>query len=144
MISFELAKKLKDAGFPSPEQTGKYSRWTLAETYGAAYSLDGKSLLRLFPGWCFDPNYSIYIPTLSELIEACNPHDFFRLQFRKKSVNEIRMSSTGELLETETYEGGWSCRDIRIEGKEIKPSHTPEEAVANFFLTLHPISPASN
>jgi len=50
-ISYELALKLKEAGFP---QDNPKKIWT-TET----------------GGWCNFPNGGVFIPTLEELIEAC-------------------------------------------------------------------------
>lgn len=51
MIPYELAKQLKDAGFP---QKGK-----------------GETLTTVPPGQPANEDYEVYCPTLSELIEAC-------------------------------------------------------------------------
>ena len=94
-MNYELAKQLKDAGFPQ-EGEGKY--------FGMV-----------------DVNARHYIPTLSELIEACGD-DFMALN---KSGQDTK------------YKGNWlaqrciTCPDEFYEGK------TPEESVAKLYLELH-------
>lgn len=90
-INYELAKELKDAGFP----------------------------LKMKRTWTdiFDDDYSeesgCYLPTLSELIEACGKS--FTLESSELGFRAFR---TPVLVE-----GGWSA--------------TPEEAVARLWLELN-------
>jgi hypothetical protein len=91
MISYEVAKELKDAGFP---QSAKKSR------------------VRIEPLEEF-----VYIPTLSELIEACG--------------DDINYIERGEDNEGETY---WHAeRSVPFAGGE---GPTPEESVACLWLAL--------
>jgi hypothetical protein len=53
-MTYELAKQLKDAGFPQREEVGE-GRWPHYTGYGL--------------GYCDE--HGVYYPTLSELIEAC-------------------------------------------------------------------------
>ena len=84
-MDYELAKALKDAGFP---QSGDSQLW---------FS-------------------DVYIPTLSEIIEACG-EDF-------GSLTKVVYDSVDK----------WECRD-RTGYIEIV-EHTPEEAVAKLWLEL--------
>jgi hypothetical protein len=95
----ELAKKLKDAGFPIPE----------------------------CPAWIINGDGPMgaviwkdkYIPTLSELIEACGKR-FFKLQFHERD--------------------GWSAQSNIFTGFDTLEKggySTPEEAVANLWLALN-------
>ena len=97
--SYELAKTLKDAGFVQENGDGKFL-WPSEAVLDSC-------------GKCAD---EVYLPTLSELIEACGD-DFKKL---------IKDSSPWRA-------DGWN-------GKEIFEGHgsTPEEAVANLWLALNP------
>lgn len=88
MITYELAKQLKDAGFPLKSSSHEH-----------------------VDGVIFDDGEYYKIPTLSELIEACNSV-FFVL---------------------EKLKDGWGCNDhyIRETGK------SPEESVANLWLLIN-------
>ncbi len=132
MISYELAKKLEEAGFPkdkglinAEEDKEKYG-WFTCDGAGDAY-IDGK--LYLGSGAYADEIFthyepyeeSVYVPTLSELIEEC----------------EDRFS---ELVRTE--QGNWYT--IETSQPHLKPEDdntgmwgTPEEAVANLFISLN-------
>jgi len=103
MIDYKLAKQLKEAGFPQEDwewlkdwenkDTGHYNTW---EQYSAGF-----------------------IPTLSELIEACGK-DFWELsQWEKDNwqvMSNINPSKNGGIITT---------------GK------SPEEAVAKLWLKLN-------
>lgn len=92
MITYELAKKLKDAGLKTP-----YAR---VEQY--------------YP--------DVNIPTLEELIEACQ---------EGKEGNSINLFITRD--------GGCEAvKQFRVSGDYIKAiGSTPEEAVANLYLELN-------
>ena len=93
-MTYQLAKQLKDAGFPKPKNI-----YTELVVDGEHY-------------------YDVYIPTLSELIEACG------LQMNRLIQNE--MDDDSILWQAINWEG-----NHREEGK------TPEEAVARLFLALN-------
>jgi hypothetical protein len=98
MISKEVAKKLKDGGFP---QLWK-PKWT------------DSRLSRIF-----NDVFSVYEPTLSELIQECAKKiSGFRLccNFR---VNEYGVQTEGQGLE------------------QVKWHPSPEEAVAEFYIKLN-------
>jgi hypothetical protein len=80
-MSYELAKQLKEAEFPSPLTRGRPE---------------------------------VYVPTLSELSEACLTDGFFQLHWT--------------LL-------GWTAFSKTIRAMEA--CSTPEEAVATLWLALH-------
>lgn len=104
-MTYELAKELKDAGFP---QTGK----------GNFYGGDGSAL----GGTTIDV---VYKPTLSELIEACV--DFPRHQISLYGRNDDRWEATRVRLDMTDYPQLASITKYGV---------TPEEAVANLWLTL--------
>ncbi len=115
MISYELALRLKEAGFPPPEILTGTTSWVLSKTHGQCYVVyDGKTaVIQLFPGYTYDPEIMVYAPTLSEFIEACGDK-FYRLH--KIGVN-------------------FMADDIN--GKFELIGSTPEEAVAQLYLALH-------
>lgn len=88
-MNYELAKQLKEAGFPQPEYT--------EDTKGDYYSEgDGKI---------------IYVPTLSELIEACG----------------------GGFIYLAKDSNRW---DAKSQTYIISKMSSPEEAVAKLWLNL--------
>lgn len=129
MIDYELAKQLKNAGFPQelPDPSSYY---------------DAKE--RLF-GWSEgeDKPYGnawVKVPTLEELIEACvilKPKREIGLQHNVEAAN--RTKPTDEW--TAYWEGASS--DTHFEyGLEVDGS-TPIEAVAQLWLALNENKPAS-
>lgn len=90
-MTYELAKKLKDAGY---KQGGSPN---------TMYSPDQKEI--------------VYIPTLSELIKACGD-DFSGLIINRGPLSDVNTK--------------WSCAG----GRFIGLGSTPEEAVANLWLSL--------
>lgn len=118
MISYELAKKLKDIGFP--QRAGLHGD-------------DLKSHIKFgFPIYGCEHNKEncdcgthVFYPKLGELIEACEPNDFFRL------VMNFEFDPTKNSLMP-----FWRCRDKRIEAESIEGNQTPEEAVAQFYIKL--------
>ena len=115
-MNYELAKKLKDAGFP---QTGD-----LSGMVGIYYPNEEETWSTIFYNQYVTLKIEghpeiLYLPTLSELIEACGG------MFRKLE------NMTGGLWKAESIE----VMDIPVgyqgSGK------TPEEAVANLWLELN-------
>lgn len=97
-ISYDLAVKLKEVGFPQPPLRGAYDR-------------------DLQLSW-----YQAYIPTLSELISACGS-DFMSI-------------SSGK--------GGWVAEQtVGLDGG-VATGSTPEEAVANLYLSINTKQDAEN
>lgn len=99
-MNYELAKKLKDAG------------WIFREVR--------HPLVAMELGMVDFGGIKYYHPTLSELIEACGDK-FFWLN-RLDRMGNVRW--TTEFME-----------DENSSGEPLYP--TPEEAVANLWLTLH-------
>lgn len=99
MKDYELAKELKDAGFP------KSNGWI---DNGHGFFVDDGELVYL-------------VPTLSELIEACNPAQFddFGLSTGYTDQWEVWASYHGEAIPEV---------DLKMTGD------TPEEAVAKLWL----------
>lgn len=133
----ELWRQLKEAGFP---QEGKQSfyhqniliRHIKKDTW---YPGTREPLLKL-PNHGRDGNYDfgwysseyewdwknhIYVPTLSELIEACK-EKFKKLEYFPDTENEVN---------------SWGAFPIIGEGELLGIGSNPEEAVANLWLTLN-------
>lgn len=98
-MNYELALKLKKAGFPE------------------GYKGDTENTIGL-PG-----KERIFLPTLSELIEACGK-DLATLN----NWGDRWSASTQYCMECGTYQG---CKNLDVDGK------TPEIAVANLWLKLN-------
>lgn len=99
MISYELAKKLKDAEFPF-----KYindPRTQIANTQ-------------------FEDGTCAIFPTLSELIEACG-EQFHTLARRRQIDNKLK----------------WYASSFVDKYDVALVADSPEEAIANLWLTLH-------
>ncbi len=118
-MNYELAKQLKDAGFPQRVFVYQHDgeKYLFRETdddfpgnnrtMWARYYLE--SFLELHK------DELVFVPTLSELIEACG-------------------DNLGDL--TRVYEG-WKCNSENVGGYPVTYGSTPEEAVAYLFLALN-------
>lgn len=103
-ISYELAKQLKEAGWPQVPVAG-------LKGYFEGHPTGNNEFERY------------YFPTLSELIEACG-----------KELHCLVHTTNGGMDSDKEF---WSA------GKDNKVlnwsnGHSPEEAVANLYLALHP------
>ena len=116
-IDFELAKELKDAGFPQ-EKTAfvfyivKTGNAEPVHLLRVRYGLSGYSDKEVLG--CFDA------PTLEELIEACG-REFYSLVHEISRKGEWRTFSTPDDQNTIA----------------VQYSSTPEEAVARMWLALN-------
>lgn len=139
-LSFELAKKLKDAGFPQLEhlieeeldkiplhRVGYHltaddldvdengiliNKARLTSIYGKSWILSEDGLA-----------HTVYIPTLIELIEACGSK-FYELRLDRIWIARGR----NKKVNWQYYDEPWET--ITLEGA------TPDEAVARLWLTL--------
>lgn len=70
-MDYELALKLKKAGFPQPEEKdyGHFDSWMLMTTHGFAYTKDGIKIYQivLHPGVVYHKEY-VFVPDLEELL----------------------------------------------------------------------------
>ncbi len=98
-MNYELAKKLKEAGF---KQSGKGKVWYTSSEDREQYFFDGEFEIR-----------PVYIPTLSELIEACGEEDLILKCIVKEN---------------------WTAEKLT---GEYGIGNTAEEAVANLWLELN-------
>lgn len=113
MITYELAKKLKESGFPQNMNCVQY--------FGKKD--DEGELILTFGGFLPDPSEaeSLALPTFSELIEACGD-----------SFSSLHLVAIGFKA------CGWDengNEEHRMRNFEEVGS-TPEEAVANLWLAL--------
>lgn len=125
-MTYELVKKLKDAGFPQP-QFGFEGAVFYEDSSGIAYVCHQGQYCNANP--CTNcPRCrkvpSSYEPTLSELISACG-EAYFRLQY------------------ITTDDEGWSAGKYKGE-KHISVGYcrTPEEAVSELFIALQAVPTA--
>ena len=113
-MTYELAKQLKDAGFPQ-DMHDMFDRWA---TWGGELNDHGKPLIRLWDRFMRQPD-DVFMPTLSELIAACGDN----FQHLWKDVYQTN---------------DWSSMAMGNDMNE-KYGHgkTPEEAVARLWLNLN-------
>lgn len=107
-MNYELAKQLKDAGFPQFGQPRTY-----------AYKLGLERIL----GPYLTSADEFYVPTLSELIAACGDHEFHLhfVQHERKWQTWISLLKAAYVADEEHSGEG----------------QTPEEAVARLWLALN-------
>lgn len=104
-MDYELAKQLKDAGFPQNKKMGAlYHDRSDYIRIGDQY-YDGE--------WCPTNTWEVFIPTLSELIEACGS------KFAALQIGPDLM---------------WSAKGSGI---EIFGQENPTDAVAKLWLELN-------
>ena len=123
MIDYELAKRLKDAGFSYKNNAGYVTAIDEKGNIWNAFKFEGSEV------------GIVIVPTLSEIIEACG-----------ESFDSLIHRNTGELVikdrhNQEVIRGkDWVARykDIKINEiiEKFGWGDTPEEAVANLWLVL--------
>lgn len=106
-MNYKLAKELKDAGFPMPNRA---KVWCVTKNH-EEYEHD---LAQATPDVDL-PEDAMWIPTLSELIEACGD-DFYVLRKLEK--------------------GEWVADNPRFADIDDLIGKTPEETVARLWLAL--------
>lgn len=116
MISYTLAKELKDAGFPQSDTTYTYEKGTW--THGYQHE-DWTKFNRNTDRWVEFPDATTACPSLSELIEAC-----------------VKLDARFDLCCTHIgfniYIGNG------LTGRKVGDVYkTPEEAVAKLWLALN-------
>lgn len=113
-MNYKLAKKLKDAGFS--QKGGKSHEAYYLNAGEVTGIVDYDMYNQVDDG--FRKMKLIYIPTLSELIEACGER-YFKLEFMGKWVATSTHITLRQLIDGE--------------------GSTPEEAIANLWLKLKQI-----
>lgn len=119
-MDYELAKKLKDAGFPQNDESGGFR----IKSEGEQFCWCGTCQVEFYVE--SDLEESVCSPTLEELIEACG--EYFML------TNECGVWEAWSDL------GGRGLSMVRMgeSGAEHEcKGKTPSEAVANLWLSLH-------
>ena len=115
-MTYELAKQLKDAGYP--QETEFYFAPKLTRFNGANdHNWDGESMTRMLGS--YEGLLKVACPSLSELIEKCG-EDFGEL---KKQTRD-----------------GWSCtpsRFIGFDNLRFQNHSNPKEAVAELWLVIN-------
>lgn len=112
-MNYELAKQLKEAGFPQREanNTGKFPQYT---GYGCGFVYPATGGLE-----------EAYVPTLDELIEACPKKKDFALH--ELTNGKYAASILAHNPETEIVFGANRMSEL---------GSTPKEAVARLWLAL--------
>lgn len=133
-MNYELAKQLKDAGFPQefsdeyrvdichefyctePDFPGQVPLWITSKEYRTR-DLSAKTPI-LWEILCKKP-------TLSELIEACG--ESFQDLEQVKERDDYKWEASAD----------YTCCDEHGEGRKYEGGSTPEEAVARLWLELN-------
>lgn len=125
-MNYDVAKKLKDAGFPQKDYLAK-------EQPNGWIAEDGD-----FADWKVSDEY-IYVPTLSELIEAMP----MRVKYIDGLINDAFFILEKLCGQKASYraslDGDFETEEIAKKWQFVKD--TPEEAVANLWLALNPVKP---
>lgn len=111
-MTYDLAKKLKNAGFP---QVGEGKKWCKPQWEAMQRS-------EFVSCGCDHKTEEVYFPTLSELIEACGKH-FHCL---------VHTTNGGMDCDREFWSAGKSAEVL-----DWLNGSTPEEAVANLWLAIN-------
>jgi hypothetical protein len=128
-MTYELAKQLKDAGFPQ----NTISHFALQ----SGFRRKGVAGLEEEPFWdwgikhggVFNSERDVACPTLSELIEACG-EGFFAISHWYDGWQ----SEGGPIIEGPKEEDGKRPFTAQL---QFKFCHTPEEAIAKLWLALY-------
>lgn len=128
-MNYELAKELKEAGFP---QTTPFKLFCNKCGANWKYNKGIKHLVHK----CKKVNSEadvVHIPTLSELIDACGTKFSNIALVTRKYIGNDNYEELGKL-----WVCGWTtngCNDLEDEWEF--EGQTPEEAVANLWLALN-------
>ncbi len=125
MLSYNLAKELKDAGFPQDIKSGDMSCGCEDRMKDSISRGENIKLV-------FDCRHErVYIPTLSELIEACG----------KAFCSLDRLEDVDKWIATRFYPTYKSNSDdsysLLVNKISTRSYNTPEEAVAHLWLDLN-------
>lgn len=125
-MNYELAKQLKDAGFPQNPNGMGYSGF---EPRGEICDLPEDEHNKKCNDWDCKNTYNpdVYPPLLSEIIEACG--DNFEELIKGDMGSEARWYVIGNNFGK--FQGNKNTSEIDVNGS------TPEEAVAKLWLELN-------
>ncbi len=143
-MEYELAKKLKDAGFPEPESWANKYAYCASEDSDHEYCKEQVQLIHedndegVLVGdeyrHRFKENKWIYAPTLSDLIEACEGEWGQRFRWLGNEKTHWSAQARQKHPKSKKYPDSTILRnlpDVKVKGS------TPEEAVAKLWLALH-------
>ena len=129
-MNYEQAKKLKDAGFPTTSVGIGDRIWINENNKNIVVS---KGELELAYKKIVEEKTWYRIPTLSELIEACGD-EFDSLELMGGKDNQNNKIWDKE----KATQGQWRVTNNTFgKGLTFCWGHTPEEAVANLWITLN-------
>lgn len=117
-MNYELAKKLKDAGFPQNQNNIPELR---VEISNEVYHDDKPGVFHKIA----------YSPTLSESIEACGDRFYNLVRFKEKYMKDELGKVTWLAYKIDEGEKTDNSSNYMCKGS------TPEEAVANLWLKLN-------
>lgn len=117
-MKYELAKELKDAGFPQNDYLGSRFITELDQVWQRGADTQPQVS-------------SAYIPTLEEVIDACGV-SFDKLFYRPTGTN--MEDGKGSWYAVRSYPDGFPDTQIRVPQSR---GATPTEAVANLWLALN-------
>lgn len=137
-MNYELAKELKDAGFP---QKGTSTFVQQGEVY--AYIASVSDMAKMKEDGTFE--LMPYVPSLSELIEACveiiiegNDWKNSCQHYFELAINVNHSGSLEEIGKVSEWRASWIRGiDDGFEGQNNYFGSTPEEAVARLWLALN-------
>lgn len=133
MISYELAKELKDAGFPlDPNRNWDVSEWAW---------LPCDEITK-------NDREKLWIPSLEELIEVCEGHYPFTIQLDRYSgtYSGGKWICIGDDVYVDDMENGYdegdsTCQNywekVKLQNAKCFSGKTPSEAVARLWLALN-------
>lgn len=143
-MTYELAKQLKDAGFPQGESFENVLTQGIAMAYLRESKPDDVLLdkyekaLNSLRAMYEDDKEWVYQPSLSELIEACGDIILFKLP--KENEWESELNGSWVAVQSSVYADSiYLCAsDMFIDTSfSGETGSTPEEAVANLWLALN-------
>lgn len=117
MINYDLAKELKDAGFPQEFNGGRFLVSPVSP-YPNSPTNSGRSWNDEYKEY---QEGLVYPPTLSELIEACGE----------------RFLSVMHVVGADNHQNYWIATDRENIGIHKHEGSTPEESVARLWLALN-------
>mgnify|MGYP003642108976 CR=1 FL=1 len=121
-MTYELAKKLKEAGFPQIDmESGQREVWPLVCDPDEMSDKEWNEK-------CNDK--SVYVPTLSELIEACEKKSL-GVMFTNEFYEWNGWQALADVTSVNALSMGEVGADVEVKGSTL------EEAVANLYLALN-------
>ena len=120
-MNYELAKELKDAGFLQ-------RKWRYAMHYIPEKNSNGEQMIVAYQDYEGSGNDLVYIPTTSELIEACGSIILWRCEERYGNHWHAKVAERDDMRE---------CKIVDATTFAEISGDTPGESVARLWLKLH-------